>query len=165
RLREEIKPPPITQRRWGRIGIAALALIVVVAVVLFVANRPRPIRVLDNSLVQIDPTTNEIVADVPVADPGGSQLTAVPPHEIWVLSQRDQVISVVDASTHEVHSVGVFGGQATFPGAGYGIVYAAGEVWVYRRKQRSLRAGSRDSNRGSHSEDPRRSRPPSDGVR
>ena len=103
RLREEIKPPPLTERRSGRIGIGALALIVVAGAVIFVANRPHPIEVQPNSLVQIDPDTNGIVSDVAVQDPDGAQITFVPPtHEIWVLSQQDQVISVVDTRTHAV---------------------------------------------------------------
>jgi class 3 adenylate cyclase/streptogramin lyase len=131
RLREEIKPPPLTERRSGRIGIAALALILAAGAAIFVANRPNPIKVLPNSLVQIDPNTNGIVSDVAVQDPDGAQITFVPPtHEIWVLSQQDQVISVVDTRTHEVHPVPVAGGVAEPAQNGYGIVYAFGRVWV-----------------------------------
>ena len=86
RLREEIKPLPITERRSGRIGIGALALILVAGAVFFVANRARPIEVQPKSLVQIDPNTNRVVADVAVQEPDGAQITFVPPtHEIWVL--------------------------------------------------------------------------------
>ena len=103
RLRQEIKSPPITERRSGRIGIAVLFLIVLGGAALLVANRPRPILVVANSLVQIDPNTNKVVADVPVEQPDGAQITFVPPqHEVWVLSQQDQVISVVDTRTKEV---------------------------------------------------------------
>jgi virginiamycin B lyase len=130
RLREGIKPPPLVERRSGRIGVAALAILVAIGAALLIVHRPHPVQIRSNSLIRIDPKTNEIVADVPVADPGGSQLIAVPPHEIWVLSQQDQVISVVDATTNEVHSVGVFGGSATSGTAGYGLTYAAGAIWV-----------------------------------
>ena len=56
----------------------------------------RPIEVQPKSLVQIDRNKQqELVADVAVQEPDGAQITFVPPtHEIWVLSQRDQVISV-----------------------------------------------------------------------
>jgi hypothetical protein len=100
------------------------------AAVLEVANRPQPIRLEANSLARIDPATNRIIADVPVADPGGSQLTAVPPHEVWVLSQQDQLISIVDTLTGDVQPIGVFGGQVGSTNAGYGITYAHGFVWV-----------------------------------
>ena len=121
RLREEIKPPPLTERRSGRIGISALALILAAGAVIFIANRPHPIEVQPNSLVQIDPNTNGIVADVAVQDPDGAQITFVPPtHEIWVLSQQDQVISVVDARTHAVRPVPVAGGAAEPAANGYG---------------------------------------------
>ena len=132
RLREEIKPPPLTERRSGRIGIGVLVLILAVGAVILVANRPHPIEVLPNSLVQIDPDTNGIVSDVAVQDPDGAQITFVPPtHEIWVLSQQDQVISVVDTRTHAVRPpVPVAGGAAEPAASGYGIVYAFGRVWV-----------------------------------
>jgi Streptogramin lyase len=131
RLREEIKPPPLTKRRSGRIGIVAIALLVVVGAVLFLTNRPHPIHVQNNSLVRIDPATNQIVADVPVTEPDGAQITYVPlTHEIWVLSQRSQVISVVNTRTYQVHPVPVAGGRATSGADGFGIVYAFGHVWV-----------------------------------
>jgi streptogramin lyase len=54
-------------------------------------------------------------------------------HEIWVLSQRDQVISVVDTRTHEVHLVPIAGGTAEPASSGYGIVYAFKRIWVSGR--------------------------------
>ena len=130
-LREEIRPLPLRERRSGRIGIVALALILAAVAAIFVANRPRPIQVQAKSLVQIDPNTNRVVADVVVQEPDGSQLAFVPPlHEVWVLSQRDRVISVVDTRTHEVRLVPVAGGTAEVSDSGYGIVYAFHRVWV-----------------------------------
>jgi hypothetical protein len=77
-LREQIQPPPLVQRRWARIGVPAIAGLVALTAVLEIATRPHPIHLQPNSLAEIDPTTNRIVADVPLAHPGGSQLTAVP---------------------------------------------------------------------------------------
>jgi len=66
---------------------------------------------------------------------------------MWVLSHQDQVISVVDTATYQSQSVGVNTGQATQRTSGYGIVYAAGRVWVtvgksqiaqYRPRTRTL---------------------------
>jgi class 3 adenylate cyclase/streptogramin lyase len=130
RSRQAVQPPPLVRRRWARVLIPAIALVFAAAAVLEVANRPQPIRLEANSLARIDPATNRIIADVPVADPGGSQLTAVPPHEVWVLSQQDQLISIVDTLTGDVQPIGVFGGQVGSTNAGYGIVYAHGFVWV-----------------------------------
>jgi len=130
RLRQEIQPPPLIRRRWARVLIPATALVIAAAAVLEVANRPQPIEIQANSLARIDPATNRIIADVPVADPGGSQLTAVPPHEVWVLSHQDQLISIVDTVTGDVQPIGVFGGQVGSANAGYGIVFAHGFVWV-----------------------------------
>jgi len=70
RLREEIEPPPIVQRRSGRLGIAALALLIAAVAITAVARRPHPIEVRANSLVRIDPATDKIVADVPGSGSG-----------------------------------------------------------------------------------------------
>jgi streptogramin lyase len=138
-LRQEIQPLPIVQRRAGRLGIAAVALLVAVVATgaaFAFAHRPRPIVVQPNSLVKIDPTSNEVAADVPLAvQPGTSQITAVPPDRIWVMSQLDQVIAVVDTNSNSQVKVcpGIRGQEANTPGvqvAGEGIVYADGSVWA-----------------------------------
>jgi class 3 adenylate cyclase/streptogramin lyase len=134
RLREGIEPPPLIERRSGRVGIAILAVALAIVVTFIAVKRPEPalaVQVQPNSLAKIDTKTNAIVSDIPVAAPGGSQLTAVPPDEIWVLSQEKQVISVVKTTTGEVTPVPAFGGVANSETyAGYGIVYAFGSVWV-----------------------------------
>jgi class 3 adenylate cyclase len=131
RRREEIKPPPVVERRSGRIGIAALSAILVAGVIIFITQRPRPIRIEPNSLIQIDPSTKKVVADVPVAEPDAAQLAFVSPtDEIWVLSQRDQVVTIVDATTHTSEPLPLFVGHAEPAGNGYGIAYAFGGVWV-----------------------------------
>jgi class 3 adenylate cyclase/streptogramin lyase len=146
RLRHEIQPPPLIRRRWARVLIATTAVVIAASAWVVIANRPQPIELQANSLARIDPTTDRIIADIPVADPGGSQLTAVPPHEVWVLSQQDQLISIVNTASDAVQPIGVFGGQAGPTTAGEGITYAGGSVWVSGGNDEvaQLDAGSRE---------------------
>jgi len=111
------------------VGIAASALVLVVAMVLFIANRPKPIDIGPNSLVRIDPTTDEVTGAAPVIDPNG-QLAVVPPHQIWVLSQPHEVISIVDARTMQTTAPVAVASGTGLGGAGHGLVYAYGQVWV-----------------------------------
>jgi len=134
RLRESIQSLPLVERRLSRLGIAILGVVLAMVVGFIALKRPEPahaVQVQPNSLAKIDTKTNAIVSDVMVADPGGSQLTAVPPDEIWVLSKEKQVISVVKTTTGEVTPVPAFGGVANSETyAGFGIVFAFGSVWV-----------------------------------
>ena len=116
------------ERRWGRVGIVAFAVAIAAGAALLALHQPHPIQVEPNSLLRIDPKTNKIVAAVPVTEPDG-QIAIVPPNEVWVLSQPNQVISIVDATNDQVTTLGVFGGAAP-TGGGYGIVYGHGQVWV-----------------------------------
>ena len=49
--REAIKPPPIIERRSGRVAIAACALVVIFAAAAFITHRPQRVEVQPNSLV------------------------------------------------------------------------------------------------------------------
>lgn len=134
RLRAEITPPPLVERRSGKLGIAALAIAFLTGAVILFLHRPHPVQVRPNSLVRIDPKTNEVVDDIPVeapvAIPGGSQIAYAPPHRVWVKSQQSQVISIVDTMTNQnIQTVGGFGGSGTVL-AGSGIAYGFGKVWV-----------------------------------
>jgi class 3 adenylate cyclase/glutamine cyclotransferase len=131
RRRQEIKPLPIIERRWGRIAIAAVGLLVALGAVAFVMSRPQPIEVQPNSLVQIDPATNSIVADMSVAEPDAAEMAFVPTtHEIWVLSHHLQQASAVNTSSHEVVPVSVYAGHADPSANGYGIVCDSHHIWV-----------------------------------
>jgi hypothetical protein len=119
-VREKIAPPPIVQRRAGRLGIAALAVVVaVVTVATYLVFGPSPaappIAVTPRSLAAIDPNSNQIVADVLLqVDPASSQITYVPPNEVWVMGRAEQVIARVDVNTRAaLPPAGGFGGQVT----------------------------------------------------
>ena len=139
RVREKIAPPPIVQRRAGRLGIAALAVVVaVVTVATYLVFGPSPaappIAVTPRSLAAIDPNSNQIVADVLLqVDPASSQITYVPPNEVWVMGRAEQVIARVDVNTRAaLPPAGGFGGQVTNSArfAGEGVVYGFGSVWA-----------------------------------
>jgi hypothetical protein len=125
RRRESIETPSLVERRWGRIGIAAAAIVLVaVASLLFFGRSkpPAPVQIVASSVVRIDPATNEVIADVPVAEPGAGQIVAVPPNQVWVLSQPQQVITVIDATTNEPSGgpVPVGRGESTSKLSGFG---------------------------------------------
>jgi class 3 adenylate cyclase len=130
-----IEPLPLTRRRWGRTVVVSIVAVVALVVSLVVASRPDPVEVIPESLVRIDPHTNEIVASIPVSKPGAAQLAIVPPHEVWVLGQPEQVISIVDADSNmSVGSVPVQRGQTSSLLTGFGLVYGADRVWVAPRQ-------------------------------
>jgi hypothetical protein len=132
RRREAIEPPPRRNRGTWRIGAGAAAVALVAAlvvVVLAASQSAASIHVQPQSLVEINPTNGRIVADIPVARPNGSQIAIVPPHEVWVLSQTQQVITIVNALTGKTQTIGVFSGQ-NGRNEGFGITYADGLVWV-----------------------------------
>jgi class 3 adenylate cyclase len=133
RVRAAIRPATIVERRSGRVLIAA-AVLVALAGTWFVATSREhraPVRVRPNSLVRIDPRTEMVVADVGVAEPGYGQMTAVPPHEIWVLSHPEQIVSIIDAGTNTAAgSIPIGRGQANSGASGFGLVYAFGKAWV-----------------------------------
>jgi YVTN family beta-propeller protein len=129
RRRAEVKPPKLVERRWGRVAIASAVAFVAVAAGLFIANRPHPIPVGPNDLVRIDPATSQILAAVPVAQPYGA-IVVVPPREIWVLSELNQLITVVDAEANKATAtVGAAGGTSTSGTAGGGV-FAFRRMWV-----------------------------------
>jgi class 3 adenylate cyclase len=127
--REAIQPPKLAERRWGRVAIASSVLVLAIAAALLIAGRPKPIDIQPDSLVRIDPTTDEVVASVAVIDPNG-QLTIVPPHQVWVLSEPNEVISIVDASTMRTMAPVAVAGGTGGDAAGFGLVYAFKRVWV-----------------------------------
>jgi len=135
RRRASIQAPTLVERRWAPVGIVvALIAVTAGASVLFFGRSkpPAPIQILSSSVVRIDPATNDVIADVPVAEPGAGQIVAVPPDEVWVLSQPQQVITVIDATTNEPSGgpVPVGRGESTSKLSGFGMAYDFGRVWV-----------------------------------
>jgi class 3 adenylate cyclase len=136
RRRESIQAPTLVERRWGRIGIAAAVVAVMVGASLLFFGRskpPEPLQILPSSVVRIDPATNDVIADVPVAEPGAGQIVAVPPNQVWVLSHNSQVVSIIDTTTNGTPfgpvPVGM-GGQAGSEASGFGMVSDFGSVYV-----------------------------------
>jgi class 3 adenylate cyclase/DNA-binding beta-propeller fold protein YncE len=130
---DAITPAPFARRHRSWIALAAI-MAAGAGASIFALTRPAapppPVQIRPNSLVEIDPATDKVTAAVPVVEPGGSQIAVVPPRELWVLSQQNQVVSIVDSRAREKETLGIFGGQATDTAAGYGIAYAAHLVWV-----------------------------------
>jgi class 3 adenylate cyclase/streptogramin lyase len=125
RLRDAIKAPPIAQRRWGRLVIAGLALAIASTTAAIIASREPPIEIRPNSLLRIDPTTGEVVGDIPLQG-FGSPPVAVPPNEIWITDKQRGVISVVDIDRELVRIVGGFdlGPQPV------GLTFASRSLWA-----------------------------------
>jgi class 3 adenylate cyclase len=131
RRREAIEPPPLQERRWIRAAVLASVLVVTAAGTVIFVSRPKPVVVVPESVVRIDPVTMRVIADVPIAQPEAGQMTMVPPNQVWSLSHKQQVISVIDADTDIAEApVPIGGGTAGSEGSGFGMVYAFGLVWV-----------------------------------
>jgi streptogramin lyase len=132
--RASIKPPAFVERRWGRVAVGAAVLLLVVGAAATYLGRskpPEPVNVLPSSVVRIDPTTRGVVADVPVAEPASAQMIFLPSNQVWVLSQRQQVISVIDMNTNSVTApVPIGRGEANAPSFYSGMVRAFDSVYV-----------------------------------
>ena len=57
-------------RRHPLLALTAVALLVAIGAAAFFLLRPQAIAIVPDSLAKIDPATNEVVADVPIAHPG-----------------------------------------------------------------------------------------------
>lgn len=100
-----------TRARPGRVlaAMAAIAAaVVVVAVVVAVRNDPPSAaaapRVLPNSLVEIDPTTNGVLSSTRVGN--GPERIASTEDALWVGNGEDRTVARVDIETKEVRIVG-----------------------------------------------------------
>jgi DNA-binding beta-propeller fold protein YncE len=102
-------------------------------------NDGRDLILGPNTIVRIDPKTNEIVQSIRVGRlPGAIAATA---EHVWVVNERDGTVSRVNAETGAAQTIG------RFPSVGFlthderGNVYASG--WDARSSGGSTRAASR----------------------
>ncbi|MGI8885378.1 MAG: protein kinase domain-containing protein, partial [Gaiellaceae bacterium] len=97
----ETAPAPTSTRRWA-LPVAAALAVVVAAALAFVLLRDSGDGlsvVSPNSVGVVDPSSNEIVAEVPVGiDP---ESVAVGEGAVWVANVEDETVSRIDPVTHE----------------------------------------------------------------
>ena len=125
-LRLGDSPPPDRKRSRGLLaGVAALALLVVSAVLAIALTRESGglSSVSANAVGVIDPSSNHVVAEVPVGiDP---QAVAVGEGGVWVASVEDKIVSRIEpaaiSATPRIISVGKYPSDLTV---------GDGSVWV-----------------------------------
>jgi streptogramin lyase len=135
------------RRSFDRVILATAAVIVAGAVGALLllgstgGSAHKPLHIRAPSLVQIDAHSATVVGDGAIADPQDTELGVVSSHhEIWVLSHRYQVISIIDARTdRRTGTIGGFGGRQTAQSAGYSVVDRYGSVWVAGRNNTVIR--------------------------
>jgi DNA-binding SARP family transcriptional activator/streptogramin lyase len=116
-------PPARRRRRRAAIVAATVAVLAAVAAGLGFALRdgPSAVTVLPESLVKIDPGTNEIVDSIEVGrDPGQVRVLD---GAVFVTSWAENTLSRIDTSSGEVTTSGEHA-------AGPGIAAAGGQLWV-----------------------------------
>src|SRR5262249_6025555 len=126
--RSEVQPPPLLQRRSGRVVAgAAAALVVAAAIIVPLATRssPRakPLRIVPDSLVRIDPRSGDLQAVIQLHVPGAGQMAFVPGGKLWLLG-GNSLAWVVDPATNAARALSG-GGKL-----GVGVCYAFESVWV-----------------------------------
>jgi YVTN family beta-propeller protein len=98
--------------RFGRravvVTLAALALAVAAVLVGLALARDdeRAPTVVPNSVVRIDPETNEVVGVLPVGQNPGAVTTSGT--HVWVASRRDDTLTRVDSRTNQTRTLGGF---------------------------------------------------------
>jgi class 3 adenylate cyclase len=141
RLRGAIEPPSLTERRWVPVTAVWVVFLVAIAGTVIFVERPKPVVIVPESVVRIDPVTERVIADVPVAQPEAGQMAMVPPNEVWSLSHKQQVISVIDADTDIAEApIAIGAGAAGSEGSGFGMVYAFGSIWVAPIGEKAIEA-------------------------
>jgi DNA-binding SARP family transcriptional activator/DNA-binding beta-propeller fold protein YncE len=116
----------LTRRLLAVVALATLAAAIVVAVVL-TRKSPSPVVVKPNSIVRIDPRTNQIVQAIPVGrHPSGLTATS---EAVWVSNERDRTVSRIDVDTSEVETIGGLAGVGFLTRDQRGNIYAS--AWDY----------------------------------
>jgi YVTN family beta-propeller protein len=91
-------------------------------------HRTTGVTVVSNSVVVIDPATDDIVADIPVGDEPAAMAYAN--HALWVGNAGNNTVSRIDADTLKATEFGV----PLKPG---GIAFGGGALWVAGIKARA----------------------------
>jgi YVTN family beta-propeller protein len=116
-------------RRFVYVGAAAATVVVAcVAAAISLAGQDRkPLVIQPNSIIRIDPKTNEVVESIPVGrEPSGIAATS---DAVWVASERDRTLTRVDTRTGEVRTIGGLRPVSFLARDERGNVYASG--WDY----------------------------------
>ncbi len=104
------------------VATAAVAAIAIAATGSGHARAVVPIRA--NTLLELDPGTNQIVASVPIARDAAALEAA--PGALWVASERERTVSRVDLRTHAVKTIGEPHPVAFIAHDDRGNIYASG---------------------------------------
>ena len=107
-------PPPRTRsRRWLLVAVVALALVAAAAIAAIVATRggggetaaTKPVLPITvDSLVRIDPATNQVTAAIPVplGQSGIGSALSIGDGSAWVVNSEDRTLSEIDLQTNRV---------------------------------------------------------------
>ena len=108
---EEEAPAPAAGRgRWRRrrllaaVGASVLAVVAAVAAVVGLRDDDPALTLGPNTIVRIDPETNEIVDSIPVGRLP-AELVATEEH-VWVVKEGDGTVSRVTLATHGIDTIG-----------------------------------------------------------
>jgi hypothetical protein len=130
-----LEAPQRRDRKVVAFGAAAAAIVIAAAVAAFTFTRGdaeagSPPVVRANSLVRVDPRTNDIAAVIDVGE--GPIATAAAGHTVWVYNADDKTVSEVDARTNEVRDVTPVSTNPFNVGNEFGPVLAAdaGGAWL-----------------------------------
>lgn len=120
-------PPARRRRLWPllvAVTLLAVAAAAIVAVALPSGHAKAVVRIRANTLLELDPATNQLVNSLPTArDPAGLEATD---SALWVASERERTVSRVDLRTYDVHTIGEAHPVAFIAHDDRGNIYASG---------------------------------------
>jgi YVTN family beta-propeller protein len=116
-------------RVWLIVAGATIAAAAAAAVVLAVddGGGSKAVVPVANSVIRIDPSTNEVVESIPVGrEPTGIVATR---DAVWVSNERDKTLTRIDTRTHAMETIGGLSGVGFVTRDERGNIYASG--WDY----------------------------------
>lgn len=121
-------PIPHTRARWKALAIAAALAAAAAAVGLSWTERghgtARVVGIHPNSLLQLDPKTNRLIASTPIGrDPTALDATA---DAVWIASERERTVARVDLRTGRLITIGEPHPVAFLTHDDRGNIYASG---------------------------------------